>query len=518
MALVALCSLVIGISGEDNNITDSLLPSNSVTAVPPSESFGNKVLHSDVQLTRNHNQYGAITIANYKKKCDCTNQKACNEPPDYAHWDSSRADFYDRTLEEQTTAGVGAMMLLTRGCYTPTVDKGPGDACPLKYKMMVDAVKRAGQDNVTKFGLWDDNAKGWAQIRNRNKKLPDNTPFDFADQSSWKYVFNYNYKVFFETIPHHMWYRIDNKPVIAMWIFRKSSYPKSRNHIGAFMAWLKAEFKKTFGVEPYLVAPKSIFEDGSSAKSTDITCAHEWFSAAREVSYTVTTNNGVQCGAMSPGYRDACSVAPCGKSCRTIERKNGATLAKGLSANSKSEFALMEGWNDVRENAGYYRSKAWSTPSLYINTVRNHANPAPLTLRLQAETADHFHDTTAENIGGEYRQDSLDVGRLLGASGGWFVGWTEPSEWIEFKGIQLGDGIHRFTARCASDEDGNRIRLDMPTLRSTVVPNTGGLEQYEHVHLGEVKLEVGGGEHALRIVFETGGVNVDWIFVKRQAQ
>merc|ERR1719506_3387714 len=125
---------------------------------------------------------------------------------------------------------------------------------------MLDAIKRAKQEHVTKLGLFDDNNNGWAQIRNHNKKLPKDTPFDFSDKSSWKYVFDYNYKLFFDLVPSEMWYRLDGKPVIAMWMFREENYPKGRNHIGEFLQWLKSEFKKEFGVEPALVPPTSILQ------------------------------------------------------------------------------------------------------------------------------------------------------------------------------------------------------------------------------------------------------------------
>lgn len=503
---ICFCCLIIGALGDYNNSATL-----GVTAVSTSESLGNKVLHSDVELTAATNQFGAITIARYSRACNCDNKKACNEPPDAKIWDSSNPDFYDRTLEEQTTARVGAMMLLSRGCYSPNKNDGPGDSCPLKYKMMLDAIKRAKQEKVTKIGLFDDNGDNrWGEMQ----KKGGTTVFDFSDQSQWKKVYENNYKVFYSLIPRQMWYLIDGKPVIAIWTLRKSFYPKGRNHIGAFLAYIKAEFKKTFGVEPHLVPGKGTFDDGSSAKPTDMYCNHNWLSAAEGVEWTVKTTNGIQCGVVRPGYRDKCSIAGCGKSCRENLRNNGAVLAEGLSKNAKSKFVLMEGWNDVRENAGFYRSKAWSGgSSQYINLVRKHADSAPRTLRLQAETADRFHDMTPENLGGEYSQESaLDVGRLLGPNGGWFVGWTEPGEWIEFPSTQLGSGVHRFTARCSSDRDGNSIRLGLPTLHSALVPKTG-LDHYENVHLGEAKL--GGGEHDLRVVFETGGVSIDWLFVRR---
>ena len=102
-----------------------------------------------------------------------------------------------------------------------------------------------------------------------------------------------------------------------------------------------------------------------------------------------------------------------------------------------------------------------------------------------------------------------------GPNGGWYVGWTEPGEWIEFPAIQLGCGIHRFTARCSSDGGGRRLRLDLPTLNTTVIPATveTDLESYQYVHLGEVHLS--GGKLDLRVVFETSGIDLDWLFVKK---
>ena len=224
LSLALLVSVVSGIHATGN-----------VTAVLPSQSLGNKVLDSDVELQPANNQLGAITIANYHLACYCDNTKECNEPPAYKTFDSRHSDFYDHTLEEQTTARVGGMMLLSHGCYIPTKNDGPDDCCPLKYTMMVDAIKRAGhaQEGVTKLGLWDDNVE-WASIRNYNKKLPKDTPFDFSDTSSWQYVFDYNYKLFFKTVPEQMRYRLDGKPVFAIWNALEAFSPKGRDHIGMY--------------------------------------------------------------------------------------------------------------------------------------------------------------------------------------------------------------------------------------------------------------------------------------------
>ena len=80
------------------------------------------------------------------------------------------------------------MMLLSSGCYDPKDPSkdGPSHSCPFKYSRMVDAIKRAHQENVTKIACFDANGGEWEKIRNRNEHLKDNTPFDFKDDKAWK--------------------------------------------------------------------------------------------------------------------------------------------------------------------------------------------------------------------------------------------------------------------------------------------------------------------------------------------
>jgi hypothetical protein len=196
-----------------------------------------------------------------------------------------------------------------------------------------------------------------------------------------------------------------------------------------------------------------------------------------------------------------------------VTRRDGATLDDALAAQGgDAKFILLEGWTDMTENAGFYRSNEWRYPSQYLNIVRRYADPEPETLRFQAEGADSFYDLTSGNSGGEYRYGDLDIGRLDDNSG-WFVGWTSAGEWIEYQEVQLGCGTYRFTARVAADSSGEKIRLALPGLKSVTVPSTGDSNDYHLVHLGETMLDAG--TYDLRIVFKTGGVNLDWFFLKR---
>jgi hypothetical protein len=323
-----------------------------------------------------------------------------------------------------------------------------------------------------------------------------------------------------------MWYTLEGQPVIAIWTLHDGTRFKTtnRDHIGEFLRNIKSQFKADFGVTPALVPSKDVFTEKSDAKTSDVYCTHDWFSAAEKNSYRMVKTNGRTCGAMCPGYRTKGYTSPCKSSkCHEVLRNDGKTLEAGLNAAKGASFAILEGWNDVREHAGYYRSSAWKGgKSQYINLVRKYANPTPSTLRLQAETADNFHDLTPGNSGKAYHNESLDVGAHVGSQGGWYVGWTEAGEHIEFPDIQLGCGVYRFTARCSSDAPGKALRLEVrhpgaQTAANTtvVIRNTGHLNNYEQHHLGEARL--GAGVYNLRVAFETGGTNIDYLFVKRQS-
>jgi hypothetical protein len=176
---------------------------------------------------------------------------------------------------------------------------------------------------------------------------------------------------------------------------------------------------------------------------------------------------------------------------------------------------MLEGWTDMLEGAGFYRSNSWQYPTQYINIARRYADPEPATLRFEAEGADAFFDKTQGNAGNAYALRDLDVGSLPNSTG-WYVGWVDAGEWIEFRRIRLGCGQYRFTARLSTLSPGKIIRLVVndKTLSRATLPSTGGETNYTMVHLGAFSLKAGA--HNIRIFFETaGGLNLDWIFLRR---
>src|SRR5262249_34740375 len=95
---------------------------------------------------------------------------------------------------------------------------------------------------------------------------------------------------------------------------------------------------------------------------------------------------------------------------------------------------------------------------------------------------------------------------------------TAPGEWIQFTNVWLTAGSYRFTANAGSPSNGTLMHLEVDgaTLRSSVaVTNSGRGDSFAPVHLGTTNLSQG--YHTLRAVFETSGVSLDWVMLRKDS-
>lgn len=95
---------------------------------------------------------------------------------------------------------------------------------------------------------------------------------------------------------------------------------------------------------------------------------HDWFIAATHSSYSIHPHNGVTTGVAVPGFHVA------NQPTWVIPRNNGNTLRNGLAAmrGANADYVILEGYTNVAESAGYYRSNAWSPDTLYLDIIREH--------------------------------------------------------------------------------------------------------------------------------------------------
>ena len=97
----------------------------------------------------------------------------------------------------------------------------------------------------------------------------------------------------------------------------------------------------------------------------------------------------------------------------------------------------------------------------------------------------------------------------------WYVGNTAANEWILFKKVYISEGDYRFTTRSVASKESQTVHLELNNqiLTSGVeIPNNQA-GQLGLVHLGHTHIQTG--YYDIKLVFETGNVNCDMIFIKK---
>lgn len=98
----------------------------------------------------------------------------------------------------------------------------------------------------------------------------------------------------------------------------------------------------------------------------------------------------------------------------------------------------------------------------------------------------------------------------------WYVGNTASGEWIKYKKVWLARGDYRFSMQgvAATTEQTVHLEIGNQHLPSVSVP-TNTDYSFEYFHLGHITLNEG--YYDIKLVFETGNVNCDNIFIKKDA-
>jgi len=124
-----------------------------------------------------------------------------------------------------------------------------------------------------------------------------------------------------------------------------------------------------------------------------------------------------------------------------------------------------------------------------------------------------YHDTTAGNSGGAYRQDGVDL--EASSAGGYDIGWTAAGEWLNYSVNVSAAGSYTARLRVASPY-GGQLHLGFNTSsnvwKSVTVPVTGGWQSWTTV---EVPVTLGAGRQLMTVLFDTGKTNFAYVEVVR---
>ena len=134
---------------------------------------------------------------------------------------------------------------------------------------------------------------------------------------------------------------------------------------------------------------------------------------------------------------------------------------------------------------------------------------------LQAENFDHggegvaYHDATAGNSGGEYRNPTnVDIASAQDTGGGYTLGWVGAGEWLNYTVSVAAAGTYDIEVRVACSGTGGTFHLEVNGVNKTgslAVPNTGGWQTWATVRKTGVSLAAG--VQVWRLVMDSNGAS-----------
>jgi len=415
---------------------------------------------------------------------------------------------WDTWVREAGQAGVDFLAPNVRGA-SPITKWSPAGMAPI-----LTALRNSGFESQIKIALFDDNAASWtAQWHDAG----NSGPFDIGNSANWSYIYDTNYKIFFQTIPDANRFKINGRPVIIIWTGNPATVGNEQGNYSRAMSYVREKCQADFGFNPYIIVNTDALKNDTTLGAV-VDAAHGWSGGG---TWTLTTFNNTKIGVAFPGLEASTSSG-------FRDPNHGNTLKTALAntAHSGALLTLIEGFTDWEEDASIFRvrnldengnplsysSTLYDYPNQRLNIVRSYSRiPFPGNLKFEAEGADSFGGAAGGNGKTNfYRNGNIAIETTSDAGGGFDIGWMQPGEWLEWKDVPLNNKPH-FLVRIATGS-GNEMAhfvIDGVAKPVQVLPNTGGLNNWVTFDFGAYGTYTNS-YHTVRIVFDTGGVNFNW--------
>ncbi len=120
-----------------------------------------------------------------------------------------------------------------------------------------------------------------------------------------------------------------------------------------------------------------------------------------------------------------------------------------------------------------------------------------------------YHDRTAGNKGGQYRTDDVDI--WLSNTEGYYTGANSTGEWLAYTVDVETAGVYDIDLRVATPLTNRLLHMECDGLDVTgsiVLPNTGSWSKWQTI---TASANLPAGQHRLRLVFNLGGLNLNWL-------
>lgn len=432
------------------------------------------------------------------------------------------ARYWDNMVEQYQSAQIDFIAVWLKG-----------NGQPATFANFVTAVKKRGLENRIKIMPFDDNPASWTALWNyeHGNGYGYKVPFDMGDPVSRDYIWDRNLKIFFQNVPDVNRYKIDGRPVYAIW----SAAPAFLSHFNGngskLLTYLRRQCLSTFGFNPYIMVSEDwIKNDPSSAAPGVVDAVFPWFTPVPGPAYStwnVNAWNGTTLGACISQFRISNDADPNAHTW-IVDPQHGNTLATGLAGTigSGCTSTFIEGCDDYWENTTFWRARNldpsgsplgyaqtyYDYPNQRINLVRRYSNnPFPMFFQAEAEGCDSFSGATPlPHKTNNYRNGSIAIEDTTDKYGGYDVCNGQAGEALRWQEVPM-EGTVRLLVRVAAGSAGRRLHFVIDGLaRSSVkIPNTGGNQSWATVDMGKYIFAYHS-YHSVSLVWDTPGVSVNW--------
>lgn len=431
---------------------------------------------------------------------------------------------WDDWAEEMAASGVDFVCPNLRGSYPNT------SVNPTNIASLLIALSKRGLTNQIKLAIFDDNASSWTAQYNQalGNGYGYTVPFDIGNTNNWVYLWDYNYKLFYQTVPDSNRFKIKGRPVIIIWSGSTYFTTNLQGNASRALIYVRQQCQSTFGFNPFIILSSDFLSNDTTCKNTNVTDAIEaWFdpNSTHTNGQTLSTFNGIKIGALCPQYQD-----PNTDPSSWLDPQHGAAFAYGLTntVGAGALLTLVEGFSDWEEDAACFRVRNldangnvlnytntyYDFPNQRLNLLRQYgSHPFPVELKFETEDCDNYGGAAGGN--GQtnyYRNGNIAIETTSDVGGGYDVGWIQPGEWLEWEQVPMqGSHVH-LQVRVASPNSNSQLHfvIDGTNYPEMLIPNTGGYQTWETLDSGTAYQFAKGSTHTVMLVCDTGGFNINY--------
>jgi hypothetical protein len=506
--LLGFAIILFAISCKKNEVVN-----NNDLSIPSAE-------HANTALNAGPNQYLGVTcgfqysgqLAGPVTYPNQQNQSMYNPDPANPNltWDS--------WVEQMAQAGIDFV------CPNLTGSQPNTNGSATKIAPMITAINARGLTNQLKLAAFDDNAASWcAQWNQANGRgYGYAQKFDMADPNNWKYIYDYNYKVFYQTVPDANRFKINGRPVIIIWTGNTNTFVTNMNgNASQALTYVRNKCQADFGFNPYIILSGDFFTNDPTCNNPGIADGKEnWFTPPN-TAWSLASFNSTTIGVAVAQFQHPGQGA-------YLNPNHGVLFDNALSSTVEAGalLTLCEGFTDYEEDAAMWRaaniapngsaypyaSSGYDYPNQRINILRKHSrNPFPTELKLEAEGADNFGGASGGNgKTNYYRNGNIAIAETNDAMGGHHVGWMATNEWLEWQELPFSGNVS-LQVRIANPNANMQahIEVDGVAQPAKILPTTASWTTWTTFDFGSIGTYANS-YHRVRIVFNTGGVNFNW--------